>query len=116
MSRLPEKLVKLRDLVGPETLESLRKRNTVLQIWRRSTPHNWFVENSKHKILWHSCEEDRQRPNLRLFERVEDSETKIMVPAAAAWIIGADQGASELSTYRLKSEYCLKGSPWKEAP
>jgi len=29
MSRLPEELVKLRDLVGPETLKSLRQRNTL---------------------------------------------------------------------------------------
>lgn len=101
---LPPELVKLRDVVGEEALRSLRSaRHTVLRIWRRSTPHNWWVENRRGTMLWHSCEEDRLRPDLRLFDLVEHSEQPIIYPGRMRC---SDHGSPEESRYRLKAEYC----------
>ena len=86
----------LKNLIGGHALRALL-RGRYLQIWRRSTPHNWFIETYDGKgFLWHSDDgHDRKLPNLSLFKKVKDSKTKML----RYW--GSDSGMPELSLYRL---------------
>lgn len=89
-------LAPLKRLVGGWALRALR-RGCPLRVWRRSSPHNWFIENERGNMLWHSeCEHPRELPDLRLFRKVSDSKQRICL----YW--GADSGMPELTLYRLR--------------
>lgn len=96
---MKEEIVELRSIIGGWALRALRNGKP-LQIWRRSSPHNWFIEGSRD-FLWHSDEYDRRVPNLDLFRLESESERKIQ------YYGGSDSGMSELSLYVLKDEYLI---------
>lgn len=89
----------LEQIVGKEAFSALRSGKAVLIIWRRSSPHNWYIEEiHSKKTLWHSGEEyPRMLPNLSLFELVFYSHKKI-----PNYPFGTDCGKSEQSVYKLK--------------
>ena len=85
----------LRDVIGQRAYKALCC-GCLLQIWRGSTPHNWFIETKRGDMLWHS-DPGWPRPSLKLFDKVYDSESTIV----RYW--GADAGHPELTHYKLKS-------------
>lgn len=88
----------LKSIVGRYAFKALLNGRP-LQIWRRSSPHNWFIERSKgNGFLWHSDDYDHRRPNLALFEKLKDSDKKIL----KYW--GGDSDMPELSFYILKGK------------
>ena len=90
-------LIKLAGVIGEDALEALQGGRAVLRIWRRTNPHNWYVEDSQGDMPWHSAEgADRHLPDLRCFELVEESPDTI-----SASFPGRDAGRPERSTYRL---------------
>ncbi len=104
--RVPKELVEhrlkqLRKLIGTQVVRSLQRGMSVVKEWRRTTPHNWWVENRKGDVLWHS--NDRERPDILMLEIVAHSENKIVT---GSWLAGGDEGKPEESTYRLKKIYC----------
>lgn len=95
----------LRKILGNGAVRSLRMRKSVLKVWRRTTPHNWWVENRRGKMLWHSHERE-PRPNLyALFELQENSKTRIWTGCPD--IMGSDEGAPEQSIFQLKKMFCI---------
>jgi hypothetical protein len=58
----------LREIVGEEAYRALR-RGALLTIWRRSSPHNWYIETRRGGMLWHSAPRS-PLPNLRDFDMV----------------------------------------------
>jgi hypothetical protein len=86
-------------LVGEEVYDALMNRGACLQIWRQSTPHNYFItegSDSGGTILWHASEEKGRRlPRMGIFEKIEDSEQKVPI----YW--GGDSGKPSLSTYKI---------------
>lgn len=94
----------LRKLIGAGALRSLQMRKSTLKIWRRSSPHNWFVENKHGNMLWHSSEINRHLPRLEMFALVRHSSRRIWTGCPE--IVGSDEGACELSIYKLKKRYC----------
>lgn len=91
------KLAQLKKLIGGWAYRAL-VQGRPLQVWRRSSPHNWFIEGAEcGNYLWHSGEGyGRKLPDLSLFEKMKDSDVKIL----RYW--GSDSGQSELSYYILK--------------
>ena len=63
----------------------------MLKIWRRSSPHNWWIESKRGKQLWHSG--GVGVPDLRLFRLLKDSNERVV----QYW--GADSGRPEMSIY-----------------
>lgn len=91
-----DELNNLKSLVGGHAFRALLNGRP-LQIWRRSSPHNWFIEASKSGYcLWHSDDYDSRLPNLALFDKLKDSDERIL----QYW--GSDSGMPELSFYVLK--------------
>lgn len=83
-------------IVGGRAVRALRGR-ALLHIWRRTTPHNWWIQGPRGGMYWHSGE-PRRLPPLNLFELVHQS-PEVIPP----YLFGAgDVGMSELSTYRLR--------------
>lgn len=86
----------LKSLVGGHAFRALLNGRP-LKIWRRSSPHNWFIESAKGgDFLWHSGDYNRHLPSLALFDKLKDSNEKIL----QYW--GSDSGMPELSLYVLK--------------
>ncbi|MEW6617376.1 MAG: hypothetical protein AB1333_03070 [Patescibacteria group bacterium] len=107
--RLPKELIEyrlkqLRQVVGVQVVRSLQTRKSFLFEWRRSTPHNWWVENRRGKMLWHSSDDRsiRQIPDSMLFEIVKHSKNLIIT---GSWLAGRDEGRPEETIYRLKKIY-----------
>lgn len=86
----------LKSLIGDKAYRYL-KRGGTLNCWRRSSPHNWFIETKKYDMLWHSEDyyPDRILPNLKLFRKVWTSPTRMLI----YW--GADSGMPEEVKYKL---------------
>jgi len=85
---------RLKDTIGTWAFRAL-VNGRPLQIWRRSTPHNWFIEKyTPGEYLWHSG----FGPNLdlSLFEKVHDSDSRLPN------YFGSDSNHPELSLYMLK--------------
>lgn len=98
------RLCGLSSVIGSRVLRSLQLGKSTLIIWRRSSPHNWFVENKKGKILWHSGEGlQRVLPNLSMFKLIRNSSRRIWT--GNSFVVGSDEGVPELSKYRLKKRY-----------
>lgn len=95
------KLTRLRKLVGRYAVDRLRQGKAVLNCWRGSSPHNWFItsERSRTGHLWH-VGEDRRKPELDMFELVSNSKERI----PHSWV-HREGGSPYQSIYRLKSEY-----------
>lgn len=106
-SETQEHLRQLRKIIGAGATRSLQLRCSMLKIWRRSSPYNWWVENKRGESLWHSSDDrsDRVVPPLDMFEVLEHSKRAV----GCYWpgIVSAKEAASpELSEYRLKTRYC----------
>lgn len=85
----------LKDIIGGWALRALLGGRP-LQIWRNSTPHNWWVDSADgHNNLWHSDEYDCRRPDLRLFDNIKNNGKVIQY-----W--GSDSGLPRHSFYVLK--------------
>jgi len=102
-TELVEAHKKLRKLVGGRAYKALIAGRP-LREWRRSSPHNWFVEacpSAKYEFLWHSDDGyDRELPDLRLFSRGEERGSRID-PGLPRWIVGRDAGAHEERCFYL---------------
>lgn len=94
-----EQLGELEAIVGKQAVRSLR-RGGILHVWRRSSPHNWWVapRRSMHDHYWHN--ERGERPPLRMFAKVRDSKERVSY--GSAWLRGSDDGMPEHSQYRLR--------------
>src|SRR3546814_20596452 len=84
----------LRGLSGDAAYRYLR-RGGRLRVWRRTSPHNWFIENRHGETLWH-VGEDRRIPDLRLFEIASESSARI----CSYW--GSDSGMPDSCSYTLR--------------
>ncbi|MCC6405452.1 MAG: hypothetical protein IT405_03665 [Candidatus Yanofskybacteria bacterium] len=95
----------LRKLVGGSgVVRSLQRGTALLHVWRRTTPHNMWIENNRKKDLWHSDEHSR-RPHIpTYFKLVEHSKTRIAIGPGDP--VTSDAGMPEESTYQLKKEFC----------
>jgi hypothetical protein len=97
-------LAKLRRVFGSNVLRSLRRsKNTMLVVWRRTQPHNWFVTNTRRPgdYSWHS-ESGMPRPELKLFEEIPYEAPIINTYGFPC----SDNGRPEETRYRLKE--CLR--------
>lgn len=97
-----ERLKELRSILGAKAVKLLQTGKAVFQIWRRSSPHNWWVEGLRGAMYWHSQDEEPSPHLHTFFKLVNESEERIWTP----YLVGADEGAPEQSTYRLKKVYC----------
>lgn len=89
-------LADVREIVGERAFRCLR-RGGYLQVWRNSSPHNWWVETTRREMLWHSSDDRAERvlPSLSGFESVRQEGRVIQY-----W--GGDSGAVRHEFYRLK--------------
>jgi len=90
-----DELDNLKQLVGGYAFRALLNGRP-LQVWRRSSPHNWFIRGAKSGYLWHSEDRNRRLPNLALFDKLKDSDERVI----EYW--GSDSGMPEMSFYVLK--------------
>lgn len=90
-------LIKLKKHIGLRAYAALR-RGAKLHVWRRSSPHNWWIENKKGEMLWHS-DGWGDHPNLNIFLIESHSNEKIEYHP-----IHNDGFKPESSTYILKFE------------
>ena len=104
MDEITKAVFGLRRTIGKEALTALQRHEATLRIWRRSSPHNWWVQPNDESAmhLWHSWK-SQPNPDLSMFDLLEDSDARIRGDIS---IIGADNGAPEESVYVLKDEYC----------
>ena len=86
----------LKKIIGPSAYRCLTKNGSVLKIWRSSTPHNWWVEDKRGKTHWHSDGRGYIRPDLKLFNKIEDSNERVVNYG------GFDSGKPCLSVYTLR--------------
>lgn len=99
----------LKSLVGGHAFRALLNGRP-LQIWRRSSPHNWFIESARGgSFLWHSDDYNRRLPSLALFDKLKDSNEKIL----QYW--GGDSGMPELSFYVLKRKLTKRAADVRKA-
>ena len=85
----------LKKIVGGRAYNALLKGRP-LQIWRMSSPHNWFIETADGiNFLWHSAPK-YPYPSLSLFYVVSNSEETV----PQYW--GADSCIPRLTKYRLR--------------
>jgi len=98
-----EKLAKLKKHIGLRGYAALR-RGSVLHVWRRSSPHNWWIENKKGDMLWHS-DGWGDHPDLEMFLVRSHSGNKIEYHP-----IHNDGFKPESSEYVLKPEFLVKKS------
>jgi hypothetical protein len=102
----PEQLKKLQEGIGVQAVRSLR-RGGILHIWRRSSPHNWWVapKRDENHFYWHSGEYGF-RPSLSMFELIGHSAEKVSyglyIPGGFR---GSDDGSPEHSRYRLRKVF-----------
>ncbi len=99
-------LLQLKERVGLDAYRALR-RGAILHVWRRSSPHNWWVENKKGDMLWHSTGWG-DRPNPNMFMLKSNSKNKIEYS-----IVHSAGGFSESSEYVLKPEFLVRGTVLK---
>lgn len=104
------KLTRLRGIIGTGPTRSLQLGCSVLKVWRRSTPWNWWVENKHGKTLWHSNEYAPVRLDLQLFERVNDSDHRIGdgLQGLSRALLGSECGKPEQTIYKLKQEFMTR--------
>lgn len=106
-------LKELFEIVGTKAAVALLEKKAVLNIWRNSSPHNWWVSKSKQDTgdyLWHSSDDHsiRETPSLDIFENVHNEGT---VNYGSHWRFRSyDQGMPEESSYMIKNKLA---SVWK---
>ncbi len=98
---MKDQLSKLKNRVGLKAFAALR-RGAILHCWRCSSPHNWWVENRKGDMLWHS-DGWGDRPDISMFLVKQHSGRLI----ASSWI-HSDGGRPESSEYVLKPEFLVR--------
>lgn len=94
LSKIKEEV---KEKVGQKAFNALSK-GAVLNCWRNSSPHNWWVEDSKGKMLWHS-DGWGDVPNLILFQKVSDSSQRVSY--GASFFRGADDGMPQHSKFKM---------------
>lgn len=90
------------NLFGEKNVKKLKNGTAILKIWRRTTPHNYWLEDKKGKMLWHSNDENHHKAfsiRIKYFIKLEDSGNVI-----TRSLFGGENGLSEESTYTLKDE------------
>lgn len=107
-ANMPELLKGLEEIIGRPALNLLRSGKGVLNVWRRSSPHNWWVSTrpDNNKFYWHS--EDRgPRPTLTMFSLVNNSRRAVSYgPYVPGGFRGSDEGMPEHSIFRLRQVFC----------
>lgn len=93
------RLEELRKHIGGWALRALRNGTAKLQLWRGSSPHNWWVETDKGNVLWHS-NESGDHPDLAMFTL--DSQSEKRVPPS---ILHRDGGLPYQASYALRPEF-----------
>lgn len=91
-------LKRLESLIGKDALNQLKKDKSVLKISKSAVPSNVWIENSKGKMLWHSCSEKWIIPNMSLFTEISRSKNLINYP----------KRIKKLNLFRDQGEPCSK--------
>jgi hypothetical protein len=94
----------LLSLIGEAPLKELLKEEASLQIWRNSTPHNWWIESSSKETLWHNDTQKMfsSKPKLSLFENTNNSSRTVSY--GGSLFRGSDEFKPQHSFYSLKPE------------
>lgn len=94
----------LKNLIGEQAWKSLVKGTATLNIWRNSTPHNWWVEDKKQNMLWHSdtTRTFSPKPKLSLFQDVNHSAETVSY--YGSMFRGSDEGHPQHSVFLLSAE------------
>lgn len=94
----------LRKKIGRYAVQRLREGKAVMHIWRRSSPHNRWIQNVDehrgHQNLWHSDGWGDFPGSMRMYDLIDNSGSVI----AQHWIHG-DGGMPDHSVFALKKEY-----------
>ncbi len=98
---LKDRHARLRALIGGAAYRALL-RGCPLQVWRNSSPHNYWVDSKRGRghALWHSWE--REYPDMGLFRLLKHSAECVI----RYW--GADSGRPRHSFYALRKRGALK--------
>ena len=89
---------RLKAHIGEKALARLR-RGGVLNVWRRSSPHNWWIEDGRGEMLWHSGGWG-DRPPLSFFE--ERGRSSCLIDHSP---VHREGGMAESAEYVLRREY-----------
>ena len=104
-----ERIAELREIVGTSAVRSLQTSGT-LNIWRNSSPHNWWVESKRKQTIWHCCTADHHlhpgvscwgRPDLTMFE-VKSQTGRVRYPGPMKF---SDEGSVMHEVFVLKKAY-----------
>lgn len=104
---MPETLKQLKEVIGAKALRLLRSGKGIQNIWRNSTPHNWWVSKTKDDYIyyWHSAERE-PRPSLSLFTLINNSGGTVTYGPYAGFFRGSDEGMPRHSKFRLRKVFC----------
>lgn len=99
-----ERLEDMFAAIGAKAALALINKKACLHIWRRSSPHNWWVApvTDDYDMIWHSDSEwPRKLPPLKMFKLISES-GRVSYPTAYKKMFGPkDDGAPEQSVYML---------------
>ena len=90
------------EIIGSKAAVALLEKKAVLNIWRNSSPHNWWVSKAKRddgNYLWHSSDDysTRDTPSLEVFKNIRNEGT---VSYGGHWRFrSSDEGMPEESSY-----------------
>jgi hypothetical protein len=104
-----ELLKGLEEVIGKKALNLLRSGKGILNVWRRSSPHNWWVSTNpdNNKYYWHSGERGDPCPTLTMFSLIKNSERAVSYgPHVPGGFRGSDEGMPEHSKFRLRKVFC----------
>jgi len=104
--RKQEKLEIIKSLsesLGYQVAKSLVDGNSVFNVWRRSTPWNYWVSNKNGKTLWHSGPGLSTPSTDKYFEEI-----KINARPIGYGLFGSYSKSPEASLYKIKG---IKVSP-----
>lgn len=94
----------LRKQIGRYAFDRLRAGKAVIHVWRRSSPHNKWIQNADENrgdsMLWHSEGWGDFPGVLRMYDLVDESGNII----TSHWL-HSDGGKPDHSIYALKKEY-----------
>lgn len=60
----------IKNIIGEKAFNALKEGKALFHIWRRTTPHNQWVEDADGNMLWHSSEGNSI--SLTHFEKIDD--------------------------------------------
>ncbi len=93
-------LKNLENEIGGEAFNDLIEEKSVLFQWRRTTPHNYWVNDLEDKKDWTYHSEGYHRPSTEAFEILKDSGIKIKMS-----LFGSENGSSEQTIWKLKKNF-----------